>query len=182
MRRSLQLCGVLVFAVMAFAGCSDDSVVNVDQQNAVMAVDQQLVLNTVPFHAKVQNTIQIVGPPPPPILNAIFPGVGKSRPFGQFDLLATSQIDITVFPFHQVTQYVLTFRNGDELHFTSVGTGIEDPPGSTVFSGDFTVIGGTGHFTNATGGGTYAGTADVAAGIGQFDMDGVIVGFGGPGN
>ena len=182
MRRSLQLCGVLVFAVMAFAGCSDDSVVNVDQQSAAMAVDQQSVLNTVPFHAKVQNTIQIVGPPPPPIINAIFPGVGKSRPFGQFDLLATSQIDITVFPFHQETQYVLTFRNGDELHCTSVGTGIEDPPGSTVFSGDFTVIGGTGHFANATGGGTYAGTADVAAGIGQFDMDGVIVGFGGPGN
>jgi hypothetical protein len=182
MRRSLTLCGVLLFAVMALVGCRDDSTVGVDQQIAGTANVQQSALNTVPFHAKVQNTIEIIGPPPPPIINAIFPGVGKSSPFGQFSLLATSQIDITVFPFHQETQYVLTFRNGDELYFDSVGTGIEDPPGSTVFSGDFTVTGGTGHFSNATGSGTYAGSADVIAGIGQFDMDGVISGFGGPGN
>jgi|GEM_PF-2546230 len=182
MRRSVQLCGVLLFAVMALFGCKDDSVVGVDQQSTAMAVDQQSDLNTVPFHVKVQNTIEIVGPPPPPIINAIFEGVGKSRPFGPFELFSTSQIDVTVFPFHQVTQYVFTFQNGDELHFTSVGSGIEDPPGSVVFSGDFTVIGGTGHFSNATGSGTYAGTADTFAAKGQYEMDGVIMGFGGPGN
>lgn len=64
----------------------------------------------------------------------------------------------------------------------SQGTGIEDPPGTTVFSGEFTIIGGTGIFSNATGGGAYAGSADVIAGLGQFGMDGVISGFGGSSN
>ena len=182
MRRSVQLCGVLLFAVMALFGCRDDSVVGVDQQGAAMAVDQPSALNTVPFHVKVQNTIEIVGPPPPPILNAIFPGTGKSSPFGAFENVATSQIDVTVYPLIQVTQYVFTFRNGDELYMNSVGIATEDPPGSTQFSGDFTITGGTGHFSNATGGGTYAGTADLIAATGQYEMDGVILGFGGPGN
>jgi hypothetical protein len=95
-------------------------------------------------------------------------------------MYATSQIDVTVFPFNQVTEYVFTFSNGDELHGSSVGIGIEDPPGTVVFSGDFTIAGGTGRFTNATGNGTYAGSADTFAGIGHFTIDGVISGFGGP--
>jgi hypothetical protein len=177
-----RLSAVLLVAVVALVGCQGTDVINSDQPAAQNYSIVPLANNTVPFHAKVQNTLQVVPPFPPPILNAVFEGEGKTRPFGHFLFSGTSQIDVTVFPFDQVTQYVFTFRNGDELYMTSHGTSIEDPPGNAVFSGDFTIIGGTGIFTNATGSGTYAGTADVAAGVGQFDMDGFISGFGGNGN
>jgi len=62
-----------------------------------------------------------------------------------------------------------------------VGTAIEDPPGYPIFSGDSTFTGGTGVFSNANGTDTYSGTADTFAGTGQFDIDGVISGFGGQG-
>jgi len=131
---------------------------------------------------KVQNTIELVPPFPPPVINAIFPGVGKTSPFGPCEMVATSRIDVTVFPFDQVTTYVFTFRNGHELYASSVGIGIEDPPGTAVFNGTITFTGGTGHFSNSTGTGTYTGSADTFAGTGQFDIDGTLTGFGGPGN
>jgi hypothetical protein len=137
---------------------------------------------TVEFHAKVRNTIQVLPPFPPPTLNAIFEGEGKSRPFGPFTLYATSQVDVTVYPANQVTEFTLTFRNGDQLFAYSAGTSTEDPPGTTQFQGEFTWTGGTGIFANVTGSGTYGGTADVVAGVGNWGMDGVIAGFGGPGN
>ena len=138
--------------------------------------------NTVPFHMKARNTIELVPPFPPPIINAIFEGEGKSRPFGPFELYSTSQIDVSVFPFDQTTEYVFTFMNGYELYASSAGTSIEDPPGIAVFSGNITFTGGTGIFNNATGSGTYEGTADAAAGVGQFEIDGEISGFGGQSN
>jgi hypothetical protein len=65
---------------------------------------------------------------------------------------------------------------------TSVGIGIEDPPGTAQFSGEFTITGGTGFFEGVAGGGTYEGAANTIAGTGQYEMDGSITGFGGPGN
>lgn len=137
--------------------------------------------NTVPFKMKVRNTLELVPPFPPPITNAIFQGEGKSRPFGPFEFYSTSQIDVTVYPFDQTAEYVFTFMNGHELYASSAGTGIEDPPGIVVFSGNITFTGGTGIFINASGSGTYAGSADVATGLGQFEIDGVISRFGGQG-
>ena len=182
MHRMLRVCLILLTAHLALAGCTGESVVDVDQQRAAETNALLSETNTVPLHMKVRNTIELVPPFPPPIINAIFEGTGKSRPFGPFTLFSTSQIDITVFPFNQVAQYVFTFQNGDELHANSVGIGIEDPPGIATFSGAITFAGGTGHFSNATGSGTYTGSADTAAGVGQFDIDGTITGFGGPGN
>ena len=182
MRPCIPVCLVMLIAVLALAGCQGEGVVSVDQQ---VVEEASVVLagnNTVPFHMKVQNTIELVPPFPPPVINAIFPGVGKTSPFGPCEMVATSQINITVFPFDQVTQYVFTFRNGDELYANSVGIGIEDPPGVAVFTGDITFTGGTGLFSNATGSGTYSGSADTAAGVGQFDINGTLSGFGGPGN
>lgn len=182
----------ILLLVMAFwAGCSNEGPMtpnNVAQQSVVVSdqkgtEDSSVSLmkdnNTVPFHMKVWNTIELVPPFPPPIINAIFEGEGKSRPFGPFELYSTSQIDVTVYPFDQITQYVFTFMNGHELHANSVGTGIEDPPGYPIFSGNITFTGGTGFFSNASGTGTYSGTADSEAGTGQFEIHGEISGFGG---
>ena len=183
----------LLFAMAFLVGCSDEgpmtpntvakqSVVGAGQQGTEDASAALLKgNNTVPFHMKVRNTIEIVPPYAPPIMNAIFEGEGKSRPFGPYVLYSTSQIDVTVYPLAQVTQYVFTFMNGHGLHANSVGTAIEDPPGYPIFSGDITFTGGTGVFSNANGTGTYSGTADTFTGTGQFDIDGVISGFGGQG-
>ena len=191
--RILTICS-LFFAIALLVGCSQEGPVTpntVDNQDAVGASLQgaeepsEVLLNgnnTVPFHMDVQNTIEIVGPPPPPIINAIFEGVGRAHPFGPFELYSTSQIDVTVEPFSQVTQYVFTFKNGDELFANSVGTGIEDPPGTVAFIGSITFSGGTGRFSDATGSGTYSGAADVVAGVGHFEIDGLIMGFGGQGH
>jgi len=138
--------------------------------------------NTVAFRAKVRNTIQVLPPFPPPTINAIFEGEGKSSPFGPFTLYAVSQVDVTVYPFNQVTDWTMTFRNGDQLFGHAEGTGTEDPPGTTQFQGELIWTGGTGIFAGASGSGTYGGTADAIAGIGNWGMEGVISGFGGPGN
>lgn len=179
MRITLQVWCTVLVAVLALAGCRGAAVVDADQQNAQV---QQSAENTVPFHASLINTIEVVPPFPPPIINAIFEGPGKGSPFGPFTFIGISQVDVTVFPAAQTTDLVLTFRNGHELYMTSAGISFEDPPGTLVFSGDFTITGGTGHFSNATGSGTYAGTADAVAGVGQSEWNGVISGFGGPGN
>ena len=178
----------LLFAMAFLVGCSEEgpmtpsTVISLERvgedQNGVEEFSTTLLKgnNTVPFHMKVRNTIEIV--PPFTSLNAIFEGEGKSRPFGPFEIYATSQIDDSVYPFDQVTQYVFTYMNGHELHANSVGTGIVDPTGNPIFSGNITFTGGTGNFSNANGTGTYSGTADIAAGTGQFEIDGVISGFG----
>jgi hypothetical protein len=181
----------LLFAMAFWVGCSEEgpmtpnnvaqkSVVGSDQKGTEEASASLMKANnTVPFHMKVRNTIELVPPFPPPIINAIFEGEGKSRPFGPFELYSTSQIDVTVFPFDQTSEYVFTFMNGYELYASSAGTSVEDPPGIAVFSGNITFTGGTGIFSNASGSGTYEGTADVAAEVGQFEIEGEISGFGG---
>ena len=182
MRLTLQVCCVLFVAILAMTGCRGEEVVGVDPQGAANAIALQPAENTVPFHMSIRNTIQVVPPFPPPITNAIFEGSGKANPFGPFELFSTSQINVTVFPLEQLAQYVFTFRNGDELYATSAGTAIEDPPGTVVFSGKITFAGGTGRFSNASGSGTYAGSANLIASTGMFDIDGTISGFGGSGD
>jgi hypothetical protein len=189
----ISLICTLILAIAFLVGCSQDGPMTPGTTASLDAVGQdqngageasatlQKVNNTVPFKMKVRNTIELVPPFPPPIINAIFEGAGKSRPFGPFELYSTSQIDVTVFPFGQTAEYVFTFMNGYELYASSAGTSIEDPPGIAVFSGNITFTGGTGFFSNASGSGTYAGTADVGTGLGQFEIDGVISGFGGQG-
>ena len=180
----------LLFAMALLVGCSEEVPMipitaaelgsdGVDQKGAGEAGPALLQgNNTVPIHMEVFNTIEIVEPLPPPALHAIFEGYGNSNPFGPFDLYSTSEIIVIVYPNVQTADYVFTFRNGDELHASSVGTAIEDPPGIAVFHGDITFSGGTGRFSNATGTGTYAGTAEPAVGTGHFLIDGQISGFG----
>ena len=189
----MPLVTVLLTGVL-LAGCSDEGPVSPNSKAELSLgqvglqgrdeVDSALPTsnNTVRFHMKGVNTIQAVPPFPPPVINAIFEGPGKSRPFGPFVVYATSQIDITVYPNDQTTDYVFTFMMGDELHATAVGTSIEGAPGTAIFQGDMTFVGGTGIFKNASGNGTYAGSAVLADLMGQTEYDGVISGFGGQGN
>lgn len=182
----------LLMVLALLAGCSQEGPVALDTQDNLRAeaIDQKGDSEAIvgdqkgnrshSIHMEINNTIEILPPGDDPnILYAAFGGGGHSRPFGKFDLSSYSEIDFSTYPLGQVTDYVFTFRNGDELHAHSVGTAIEDPPGFPIFDGDIWFTGGTGRFSNTTGSGTYSGTADSAAGVGQFDIDGNISGFGG---
>jgi len=179
--RLLRLCVVLSVVVLALAGCRGADVLDADQSGAQNMIVAQSGQQEVPFHAVIDNAFVVVEPFPPPIINGILEGVGESDPFGPLDNFATGQIDITADPWDMITTGRFTYRDGSELHYNTVGTSIEDPPGTATFSGEFTFTGGTGRFTNATGGGTYAGTADLFAAVDHWTFDGVISGFGGPG-
>ncbi len=76
--------------------------------------------------------------------------------------------------------YTLTGPHGDSLivAMTFQTTNID---GGVMFSGSYTVIGGTGQFTDATGDGVLAGSALFLSennGIGSFSLVGVIRSFG----
>jgi hypothetical protein len=179
------------------AGCSQDQpmapngasdgLARIGGEKAAGGVNSALVLgnNTVPFRVEVHNTIEVVPPEPDDpetLLRAIFEGYGKMKPFGPFVLYSTSVIDMGDDPNTQETEMVFTFRNGDILNISSWGTAFTDANGDAVFSGELAIMGGTGRFSNATGSGTYAGTASLYEAIGQYDAEGHISGFGGHGD
>ena len=69
-----------------------------------------------------------------------------------------------------------TARNGDELwiEHTMLSQGIGDPTGPPqgfTFEGDWTAVGGTGRFINATGAGTLDGFGDMADGVAIGDFE-----------
>jgi hypothetical protein len=171
-----------VVAVLALAGCRSADVLEAEGPGTQESTGPQSNDNTVPFHVVVDNTAEIVPPPPPPLVHGIFRGTARSHPFGHSKFFGTTEIDPFVFPNHQTVDAVFTYRNGDELHFSSVGIGIPDEFGNSDFSGDYTITGGTGRFKDATGGGTYAGTFTAATSSAHFTMDGVISDFGTVGN
>jgi len=179
--RNRRLCIVLAVAVWALAGCQANDIVDADQSGAQRESSVQSSRQAVAFHATYDNTFELAPPFPPPIVNGILQGVGESVPFGKFVHDATGQIDITVIPWGLTATGSFTYRDGSELHYTCAGTSIEDPPGSATFSGSFTVTGGTGRFTNATGGGDFAGNSDLVAGVDHWEFDGTISYFGGVG-
>lgn len=180
MHRTLRVFCVSLVAVLAFAGCRSAGVFDADQsgvQNSTVVL--QSGNQTVPFDAHGETTFEVVPPFPPPTVHLIIGGEGNSSPFGHFTFSATSEIDAVTG--EGTNMNINTYSNGDELHWSSGGVAVEDPPGTAVVIGEFTITGGTGRFKNASGGGTVVVTADLAAGTSFFDADGVISGFGGPG-
>ena len=71
----------------------------------------------------------------------------------------------------------LTFsaENGNELE-TSIGSFVlpPDETGFFIFSGFWTVTGGSGRFKNSTGGGTFEGSGSFATGSGEIRFEGEI--------
>jgi hypothetical protein len=59
----------------------------------------------------------------------------------------------------------LTAANGDTLTITSDDVACPTGPGLYQGTGHWTITGGTGRFTGATGGGPFAGTADLNRGL-----------------
>ena len=135
----------------------------------------------VPFSAHEDNTIECIAPTadclpgPDGIGHFSFPGTVEGDHIGAGTIAGTSQVNFFVFPFQQTGQSTITTPSGDELYFDYGGTAVPGAAeGDVIFGGNFTFTGGTGRFASASGGGTYAGSANTIAGVGQYDMVGEI--------
>ena len=125
----------------------------------------------VEFSAHEANTIIPLGGDACTLL-ASFSGMIEGDHIGVGTIAATSVVNFCTGV--QTSEAVITAANGDQLSFETVGNFDPSDPTNVSFWGDFTFTGGTGRFANATGSGTYAGTADTIAGVGQYDMNGMI--------
>ena len=158
----------LLLLAVVVAGCMNESPVAVDTQDPALIPPTPKM---VPFTAHEENTIIVTGVDGC-FLYASFPGMIEGDHIGSGTIASTSIVDNCTLV--QLTEATITAANGDELVLDLVGSFDNSDPTNLVFWGDFTITGGTGRFESASGGGTYAGTADGVAGVGQYDLDGMI--------
>ena len=168
----------LVVTLLVAAGCLNDTLTS---SGSTQPESIPSAPKTVPFTAHEENTIECIEPTPDclpgpdGIGHFSFPGTIEGDHIGAGTIAGTSQVNFFAFPFEQSGQSTITAANGDQLVFSYEGTAVPGPAdGDVVFGGDFAFVGGTGRFANASGGGTYAGTANTIAQVGQFDMVGEI--------
>jgi hypothetical protein len=105
------------------------------------------------------------GPPNANVLTAV--GEGQLTHLGQTSIEQTYVFDNFTGTF--VGTATLTAANGDELD--CIFEGVETPDGT--ISGTFTLVGGTGRFRNATGGGAFTGI-DYLNGTFSIRLDGTV--------
>jgi hypothetical protein len=105
-------------------------------------------------------------------------GSGRATHLGQVTVSTSELVDFTVSP-GTVTirggEMVVVAANGDELYSNYSGGGsLPDVNGVVSFSGTFTITGGTGRFSDATGGGTFEGEGNVVTGDVVVSYQGTI--------
>jgi hypothetical protein len=144
---------------------------------------------SVPFQAIIAITEQ-VGPDPTgtcPISPALgyalagdIRGTGNASQLGKVELRSFDCIQVAgpgVFFFFS-TNLVLTAANGDQVFARYYGTLDARNPASAALTGRFEIVGGSGRFANATGGGTLSGVENInpqtLAGEGQVELTGTI--------
>lgn len=137
--------------------------------------------NAVPFSADIV-TQEILHPDPVacptfPYLAGTTTGVGKATHLGA----ATGMGSDCVTPTSPTTfqfgngQLTIVAANGDELRATYHGTLVPSPlPPFSTINGSYTITGGTGRFSGATGGGTLGGTENLLTGQGRLTLSGTL--------
>ena len=127
----------------------------------------------VPFRASFDTVFQLNSPPP--ILNVTVQGEGIGLHVGKSSTFTTNQVT-NVITGASTANYTVIAANGDTLSFEDDFITLPTSTGVT-FEGTYTIIGGIGRFSGATGSGTVTGSADFTGanvGVGQFTFDGTI--------
>lgn len=129
-----------------------------------------------PFHATF--TTQLESVLEFPLLHVTVNSRGQATYMGRTTADTTDQV-INVIDGSGTATYVLTGVNGDTLILALVFPigGSVNVEGGVTFSGSYTVAGGTGRFSGATGSGVFAGGALLLTetdGIGAFAVVGTI--------
>ena len=136
--------------------------------------------DTVPFHAAIDTTpvpVQVPGCDPPGCIGLEIGGQGTATHMGRIAVAGPSQVVPTSMSGGlQTGESVLTAANGDTLTIAFDGTfdAPQGPFGPVTFAGAWAVVDGSGRFSGATGGGSYSGSATLAAGLGVLLLDGDI--------
>jgi len=181
---------LMLASILILAGCSgDDPVAPLATPNDQVAIPatsevvpvspdnawggQEQSNGMVPFRGTYTTVVSEAGFIPPSTVQLDIWGEGSATYLGQSTWYSLSSVDINTGEQWGSTAEVAS--NGDELHYDYLGgSGVDPDTGLTFFSGEWTVTGGTGRFANATGGGTYEGTADGTQGTGQITLIGQI--------
>ena len=133
---------------------------------------------TTPFTAEITAQASFAETPVPGVLSLTGTGGGHASHLGRVTLSTTETLDFVTSPGTLVSRdgrMVMVAANGDELHWSYEGTGaLPDEEGISEFTGTFVITGGTGRFSEATGGGTFQGTGSTATGVATVSYSGAI--------
>ena len=110
--------------------------------------------------------------PPPPIHHQIDTGICQLTHLGRTKFYGEQ--DINFMAGTQSGWRTLTAANGDELYLTHTGTSMLSGPGLVSFVAQMTIVGGTGRFAGATGGGQGTGLATLATRTTSLTIDATI--------
>jgi hypothetical protein len=127
----------------------------------------------VPFRASIDTEPMMVGSCGPGCLQLEISGTGHATHLGSTEIAGPSQVDVVLG--QQTGTSTLTAANGDTMVIAVAGTVDFHGPNPTdpvSFQGEWQVIGGTGRFENAAGGGTYSGTS--AGSVGNLLLSGSV--------
>jgi len=117
----------------------------------------------LPFQAVIQTQPMPTGSCGIGCLQLEITGVGQGTHMGRIAIHGPSQVDLILS--RQTGTSTLIAANGDALVIEFSGTvQLRDPPDPVIFAGTWTVIDGTGRFVDASGSGTYTGSAVGPAG------------------
>ena len=111
-----------------------------------------------------------------PIANISVNGEGQARYLGRAEASTTNQ-QANLITGSVTATYTLKAPNGDTVVFEMVAESVFTTPTHVVFEGDYTIVGGTGRFSGASGSGSLEGNATFtspAGGVGEFAVSGTI--------
>ena len=131
----------------------------------------------LPFHASIDTQPVPVGPCGPGCLALEITGSGIATHLGAITIAGPSRVNL--IDATQTATSTLTAANGDQLVLDIDGT-VQftgpDPADPVTFSGSWMVQSGTGRFQNASGRGTYSGSA--AGPTGDLSLTGSLSNIG----
>jgi hypothetical protein len=126
------------------------------------------------FKATFSGTAQLTSP-----TTALFVGAGSATQMGRVttsgDALVTGSSDACAGGLANINTETLTNNDGDTVTFTSDDVGCPTGPGQYHGFGHWTVTGGTGRFTGATGEGSFDGHSDFNVGTFTITLTGSLV-------
>ena len=138
---------------------------------AIAAVDPP---RTIPSDGTFGTTFKLIPTATPGLFDNPIEGVGDVRWLGPCTIVIEQTADFRTDPPTLISDWVLTFLNGDQLKVSSLGTGTPYETDPTFFklSGEGTITGGTGRFANATGVLRFPGVAHIDTAPGVFPAEG----------
>ena len=131
-----------------------------------------------PFKSDFTAQASFAETPVPGVFTVTTAGVGHASHLGKITLSTSETLDFATSPGTLLVldgQSVMVAANGDELYWAYEGTGsLPDEHGNSVLSGTFVITGGTGRFSDATGGGTFQGSGNAVTGVASLSYRGAI--------